>query len=322
MPYNSQITRSDAQALIPEDVAKDIMQHIPESSIIMSQMPTTRLPDVPRNQQRIPVLSSLPVAYFLNPGQSASDTRLKQTSEAAWDNVFLNVEELAVIVPIPEAVLDDAGYDIWGQVKPHIAEAFSIAFDAAVIDGTNAPSAWPESIVEQAIAAGHSVDLSNFTDLYDAILGVNGALAKIEEDGYMATGHVAALSMRARLRGVRDADGRPIFQADPSGKSKYTLDGEAVTFPKNGVINPSTSLLISGEWRQLVWAMRQDITYKVLTEASIHDNSGNLVYNLAQQDMVALRCVMRLGYATPWTKVKNRVQPTDADRCPFSVLVP
>jgi hypothetical protein len=66
--------------------------------------------------------------------------------------------------------------------------------------------------------------------------------------------------------------------------------------------------------------MRQDITYKVLDQAVITDAAGNIVYNLAQQDMVALRAVIRLGFALP--NPVNRVNPTAATRYPFAVLVP
>ena len=52
-------------------------------------------------------------------------------------------------------------------------------------------------------------------------------------------------------------------------------------------------------WNHLVYALRQDVTYKILTEAVIQDNTGAIVYNLAQQDMVALRAVIRLGVALP-----------------------
>lgn len=323
MPYNSQITRSDAGALMPEDVSREILQGVPEKSIIMGLMPTTKLPQMTRAQKRIPVATTLPTAYFLNAGQAASDTRAKQTTSAAWDNVYLNAEELAVIVPIPEAVLEDSDYDIWGEIKPRIMEAFGVAIDAAIIKGTNAPDAWPDDLVTQATAAGNVISLASKTDLYEAILSEGGTLSLLEDDGYLANGHVGAIRLRSKLRGARDADGRPIFLADPTSNTKYTLDGEPVTFPRNGVINPSTELLISGDWTQLVWALRQDLSYKLLTEATIYNSDYSAVqYALAQQDMVALRCVMRLGWATPWNKIKNRVEPTDANRCPFGILIP
>jgi hypothetical protein len=76
--------------------------------------------------------------------------------------------------------------------------------------------------------------------------------------------------------------------------------------------------MISGAWSQLVYAMRQDITYKVLDQAVIQDGAGNIIYNLAQQDMVALRAVMRLGFALP--NPINRMNTNSATRYPFAVL--
>ena len=56
----------------------------------------------------------------------------------------------------------------------------------------------------------------------------------------------------------------------------------------------------------------------MLDQAVIQDAAGNTIYNLAQQDMIALRAVMRLGFALP--NPINRLQPTEASRAPFAVL--
>lgn len=315
MAYDNIIDRTGAAALIPEEASREILSTLPESSVIMSM--ARRLPDVSRNQLRIPVSSALASAYWVNP----TDTGLKQTSESSWQNVYLNIEELAVIIPIPEAVLSDADYDIWAEVRPQIATAMGAAFDAAVIHGTNAPASFPDDLLTQATAAGHVASAAAFTDLYDAIMGEGGTLSFIEEDGYMANGHIAALTMKSKLRGLRDADGGPIYVANMAdGVRQYMLDGEMLQFPRNGSVLPASALLVSGDFSQLVWAMRQDITYKVLDQAAIFNAQGALQYNLPQQDMVALRAVMRIGWALP--NPVNRINTNEATRLPFAVLAP
>jgi hypothetical protein len=165
--------------------------------------------------------------------------------------------------------------------------------------------------------------------LYDVLLGASGVISLIEADGFMATGHIAALAMRGRLRGVREkiwngttsvAGGQPLFVRSMQDASRYDLDGQPIYFPTDGAIDTASALMFSGQWDQMVWAMRQDITFKVLDQAVIQDGSGNIIYNLAQQDMIALRAVIRLGFALP--NPINRVNQTEATRLAFAALVP
>jgi HK97 family phage major capsid protein len=273
-------------------------------------------------QRRLPIMSALATAYFVT-----GDTSLKQTSDVTWENKYIDAEELAVIVPIPEAVLDDAGFDIWAEVRPSLVEAFGIAIDQAVLYGTNIPATWTTNLgaaglIAVIAAASQNVSLAAYTDMYEAILGetaagTSGLFGLVEADGFMVTGSIADMSMRRKLRNVRDADGGLIFSTNMQQAGAYLLDGAPILFPSNGAIS-ATYYLISGQWNQLVYAMRQDITYKVLTEAVIQDAAGNIVYNLAQQDMVALRAVMRLGFALP--NPINRMQATAASRCAFAYL--
>lgn len=321
MPFNSVISRTDAGALIPEDVSAEIIENLPNMNPIMQL--ADRLPNLSRAQRRLPILESFATAYFVD-----GDTGLKQTSDVTWGNKYIDAEELAVIVPIPEAVLDDADYDIWAQVRPQIEIALSKAITAAVLYGTNIPTSWTTNlgaagIVAGSTAASHTISLAAYADLYEAILGetaagADGAFMLTEADGFMNTGSIAHISMRGKLRNVRDADGQPIFKTNMQDPTRYELDGTPLFFPTDGSITAASSLLISGMWNQLKYAMRQDITYKLLDQAVIQDNTGAIVYNLAQQDMVALRAVMRLGFALP--NPPTHENETDATRFPFAVL--
>lgn len=320
MPYNSVISRTDAAALIPEVVSNEMLQNVPQRSAVMQL--ARRLANMSTAQTRMPVMSALATAYFVN-----GDTSLKQTTEVTWSDKYVDAEELAVIVPIPEAVLDDANYDIWGQVRPSLEEAFGRAIDAAVLYGTNIPASWTTDmgaagLVAGILAASQGISLASYTDLYEAILGetaagTSGLFGLVEADGYMVTGSIAAMAMKRMLRNMRSVDGVPLFQNSMQAAGQYTLDGAPILFPTNGAIS-ATYYMISGQWNQLVYAMRQDITYKILDQAVIQDTSGNIIYNLAQQDMIALRAVMRLGFALP--NPINRMNETAATRFPFAYL--
>lgn len=325
--FNSLISRTDAAALMPEDAATEVIESTIHQSILMQV--ARRLPDMPRQVRRLPVLDVLPTAYFVGnkgDGGASSFGALKQTSEANWASVYLYAEELAVIVPIPENVLDDADYDVWASITPRLSEAFGRAIDAAMLHGLNKPSDWPSAIYTGANAASHVIDYSTQLaagqDLYDMLLAESGVFGLVEEDGYDVTGVVAAQKIRARLRGTRSADGEPIFQRDVAMAQQYSLDGRPIYFPMNGSFNATNNtndnLLFAGDWSQLLWAMRKDISIKILTEGVISNDSGVIVYNLPQEDMVALRATMRLGFALP--NPTNAENSNASTRYPFAVL--
>lgn len=307
------IDRAGAEALFPQDVAQNIIQGAVRESAVLSL--GTRLPDMTTNQRRLPILESLPLAYFVN-----GEIGFKQYTNVAWGSKFIEAEEIAVIVPIPEAVLDDADYDIFEQIQPLIRQAFGRTLDSAVLYGTNRPASWEPGIVPMALSAGNSVVEGTGADLYDDIMSENGVISIVEQDGFMVNGHIAAMQMAGRLRGLRDANGQPIFARSMQDENRYALDGSPIYFQQNGAFDATQSLLISGDFTNLVYAIRQDLTFKVLTEAVIQDPAtGAIVYNLAQQDMVALRAVMRLGWQVP-NPIENAANGNTI--FPFSVLTP
>lgn len=305
--------REAAEAIIREQIVEAISQDVPKSSSFMAL--AKKLPNMTSKQTRIRVLDFLPTAYWVN-----GDTGMKQTSRQAWDNVYLTAAELAVIVPIPDAVLDDAEFDIFGEVTPRVTEAIGQRVDSAVIFGENRPAEWQNDIITLARQAGNNVALGSNPDYYAKLLCEDGVFAKVEDDGYSVAGIIASTNMKAKLRGLRDDSGRPIFNQTMQGATQYALDGAPMYFPDNGSFNKNIAQMVAGDFSKAVYSIRQDITTKILTEGVIQDpTTKEIVYNLAQQDMVALRVVFRMGWALP-----NPATRIDEDRvgCPFAYLEP
>lgn len=312
MPVNI-TNRADAEAIIREQIVSNIFQDAPKQSVFMSM--ARKLPNMASNQTRIRVLDFLPTAYWVN-----GDTGMKQTTRQAWDNVFINAGELAVIVPISDAVLSDAEFDIFGEVTPRVMEAIGQKVDAAVIFGDNRPAEWGLDIISRARQAGNNVSPATGKDYYDLILGENGVFAKVEDDGYGVTGALAPMNFKSKLRGLRDTTGQPIFKSNMQDVARYSLDGAPITFPGNGAFYANIAQLVVGDFSQAVYAIRQDITVKILDQGVIQDpDTKEIIYNLAQQDMTALRIVFRMGWALP-----NPATRLNEDRtgCAFAYLEP
>lgn len=312
------ITRSNAEALIPQQISNEIIQALPTQSIALRLM--RAMPPMTSKQTKIPVMTGLATAGFVT-----GDAGQKPTSNLIWDNVFINAEELAVMVPIPEAVLDDSSYDIWAQARPRIVEAFGKAIDQAIFFGTNKPSTWPAGLIPAAIAANNVVkhdDSATGSALYTELLGESGLLSLVEESGIAPNGFVAGLSMRAKLRGALDSNGQPIFRAsysnDVNGRMTYDIEGMPIVFPDNGSWDGDTALMLAGDFNYAVYAIRQDITFKMFDQGVITNGSGGVALSLMENDCVAMRAVIRLGWALP--KPANMIKGTNY--FPFAVLTP
>lgn len=305
------IDRTGAESLIPVQEANEIIQGVVTQSAVLSR--GRKLASMTSRQYKMPVLDMLPIAYFVN-----GDTGQKQTTKQKWDKKFITAEEIAVIVPVPEAVIEDSEYDIWGEVKPRVVEAFGKVIDGAVLFDVDKPSTWRDGVVTTATKAGAVVTLGSTDNLYDKIMAEDGVIAKVENSGYFVNGHMADISMRAKLRGLKDSTGNPIFKSDMQNGTTYSLDGSPMNFPNNGAFDKTKALMISGDFSQLVYSIRQDITFKLFTEGVVQNTDGTIAYNLMQNDMVALRAVMRLGWEIP--NPINSLQKDKTKRCPFAVM--
>ncbi len=321
--YNQDIARTDIAGVVPEDVASEIIQSVTRSSVALSVFPSIRMSQKTR---RLPVLSALPTAYWIDGGNDpSSDTGLKKTTQMAWDKKYITAEELAVIVPVPEAVLDDSTFDIFGEVRPRLSEAMALKIDGAVFSGEDAPASWGNNgfigLAPGADAAGNDGYLGTSTQGHGGLAeDLNLLYGKVEEDGFDVNFVAAARTFRASLRGARDTTGQKL--ADVSNDGGEVM-GTPISWVLPGTLGSYAALV--GDKSQGILGVRQDLQYKLLTEAVIQDESGNIIYNLAQQDMVALRVTFRVGFqvANPIT-LENTEDAADHDhlgtRFPFAAL--
>jgi len=307
--YNAVTTRTDVGALIPEEVSNTMLGKATDGSATLALFGSI---PVGRAQVRLPVLASLPVAYWVT-----GDTGLKQTTEISWANKYLNIEEIAVIMPVPDNVLADVEVDIWDESMPLIAEAFGRTLDAAVFFGAAAPASFPTNVTAAALAAGNTVDVGTNATAAGGFFGdIDDLYGKIEQDGFEVSGFVGPTSLKAKLRKVRGTDGRKLDEGRTSGDLR-SLDGYPISYsmksmwPLAGGAGVNGVQAIAGDWSQFVVGVRQDITMKILTEAVIQDNTGAIVFNLAQQDMTAVRLTFRAGWQVANTiNNENMVEST------------
>ena len=313
MATNNIISRDDASALMPEQVSNKFLEGLTNESSVLK---TFQNVPVGRAQVRFPVLSALPIAYWVT-----GDTGQKQTTEVNWDNKYLNIEEIAVIVPVPDNVIDDSEQPIWSQVRPLCEQAAGRLLDSTVYFGTSAPSSFPDDVVTAAIAAGNKAKLGTTEAKKGGIVeDQNTVLSLIEAEGYDPRSGVASRTLRGLARAARNAEGNRFGEITISGDT-VEIDGVTYTFPMRGQFPTASesAQAILYDPSEFVVGVRKDVTWKLLDQAVIQDNTGAIVYNLAQQDMQALRLTLRVGWQVANTI--NYDQEDETKRYPAGVLL-
>ena len=309
--YDQAVSRTDLGngGIIPTQYAEEIIKNTPKSSVLLTRGRRVTLTSKERVQ---PVLNLFPQAYWVN-----GDSGLKQTTKMQWGDLKMTAEELAVIVPVPDAIVADSKVNLWGEITPAISESIGKLIDQAGIFGVGKPDTWPTAVVDAAKAASNTVEAGTGPDLADDIAALGELMA---EEGYSVNGFASQPGLQWKLRRLRASDGTPIYQNSLNSTGVSGLYGLALNEVENGAWDASKAMLIAADWTNFLVGIRQDITYKWLDQAVISDDDGKVILNLAQQDCTALRVVMRVGFQV--ANPINRVEETASKRYPAAVLTP
>lgn len=305
MAYNLKVEKDAVKVLTPEQKIIDgIVQGVIQGSTILPL--AKRLPNMTSDTAYMNVLDTMPVTKWVD--ESVNNGR-KQTTNAGWAKKKIFAEELAIIVPVKKNVYNDMEYDLWGQLRPLIVENAYKTIDEAIILGENKPALWREGLIPSIINAGADVAPST-NNLYTQI---SKAMTKVETSGYDVNGLLGGVSLKGDFReGLVDTTGQPL---NPSSEVMQL----SRAYAKNGAWDNSLAKFIVGDFSQLVYAIREDVTFEVFDTGVITDESGNIIYNLLQDDMVALRFTMRLGWEIP--NPINILNSSDT-RFPFALVQP
>jgi hypothetical protein len=267
---------TDYDSLIPSAVAAELLNVVEKTSAALALGTTLRMP---QGLESLPVVSALPVAGWVNPRFGGR----KPATKVEWTAEQIVPEELACALAIPSAFVDDAGFPVWDQVRPLISSSMAEVIDDAVLFGNGEPASFPPDGV-----AGTPPPDSVAAD--DALGAIDGAMSLLEADGLTPSGIASGPAIGAALRKVyRD------LMVTPESAPAEQLYGLPVEH--GATWDPTDGDAIVGDWRYLVIGIRQDIRFDLSDSAILQDNTGAIIANAFQDDLIAMRAYMRLGVA-------------------------
>lgn len=271
--------KNELAGFVPTPQAADIIKMVTRGSSILRM---SKVESMASDKKKFNVLVDGPGAYWVGEGERI------QTSGAQWIHPEIEAKKLAVIIPVTKEKLDDSTISVFEELKPEIAEAFYRAIDAACIFGTNSPFA---TNIMKAVTDNKMTVVDNA----NIDIAMSDTMALIEENGYDPSGFIGRVGVKNALRKLRDANGAPAYVNGTTGTELY---GQPIEFVRNGAWDNTKADIITGEWKYSIVGVRSGISYQILTEATLQgtlDSDGKPL-SLAEQDMVAIKATMRLGY--------------------------
>lgn len=286
--------KDELKGFVPTPMAAEIVKDVVKGSSVMK---LANVQPMTSESKKIPVMVSGPGAYWVG------ETERIKTDTAKWIFPELTAKKIGVIVPCSREKMEDTTIDVFGEIRPYIAEAFYKAIDAACLFGTNSPFA--KSILSSATEAGATI-VDGTNGKLD--LDISDVMALVEADGHDVNGFVAGYNLKNSLRKLRDSNGNQLYV---TGVDTQTLYSQPIEFSRNGAWDSTKARAIAADWKYAIIGIRDEITYEVLREATLHTvtlEDGSPL-SLAENDMVAIKATMRIGFLP----VKDKA---------FAVLVP
>ena len=314
---------TNSKVVLPIEYGREIIRGVLGRSKVLEL--GRRIPNMRGETYKLNVLSQLPVAGWVKnsatPADAAKEIKNKPLSVMAFEGVNLEAEEIAVIIPVAINTLEDVenfGIEIANELSEQVVAAFQEVIDGTVLFGKDSP--WSSAtnldtgLVAATADAGAVViwDGQSGTSFYEAI---SDAMTYVEKSGYRPNAILGGPALDGYFRKTITSLGVVAGDQGQIGALPRHID-------LTGGFDETTADAIVGDFNYLVYSFREEMRMKLLTEATLVDPStASVLYNLAQQDMVAFRFTMRFAAALP--NPVNRVGsklPEGQQAYPFAVI--
>jgi HK97 family phage major capsid protein len=300
------ISRAEVATLIQEAYADTLLGSAKEASTVLTAFTTVNMGT---KLTHLPVLATLPEAGWVSESATAPEG-VKPQSQVTWADRTLVAEEIAVIIPVHENVIDDATEAILSEIAALGGQAIGKKLDEAVCFGIDKPASWvSDDLLAAAIAAAQDVTVTNGTANESDLVGcVNQASELLATAGYAPDTLLSSLAMRYKVANLRDGNGQMVFRDE-------SFNGYRTFFNRNGAWVPESATAFVVDASRVRIGVRQDITVKFLDQATL--GTGESQINLAERDMVAIRMKARFAYV-----LGTGATAAGVDKTPVGVVLP
>ena len=212
----------------------------------------------------------------------------KPLAKGGFDQFSVAPKKIAVIFAMSSEVVRANPLNYINVMREKVGEAFAVAFDAAVMHGTNTPFG---AYLDQTTKAV-SLDEPN------AYGATNNALSLLVNDGKKFTGGLLDNITEPIINSALDNNGRPLFiEPTYTETNSLTRQGRILARPitiAEGVKGPEADAAAGyfGDFSQILWGQVGGISYDVSDQATLdlseaQDGSG--LTSLWQHNLVAVR---------------------------------
>ena len=253
---------------VPVEICKEIMKNIIEQASILKV--SKRIP-MTSDTMVIPKLIDTGSAGWVNEGEEIG------TTLPSFEYPKLQAKKLAIIVPVTREKINDSVANVIGEVKQAIADMFATSIDMSCIFGVDSP--FDTNLIT-------SIGTQKITSTSNPDSDISDAMGLVEDNKYNCSNILMGTTQKKVLRALAN---------DNKYKGAITLSS-AYDTPIEYVRNwdNAKATTITGDFSRSIVGTRENMQYEILKEATI--KSGADTINLAQRDMIGIKCTMRMAY--------------------------